>query len=694
MNLEIQKGDFTVIMGNSGSGKSTLLYALSGMDRPTLGSIAYQGEEISHYTNDQLAVFRRNHCGFVFQQNYLNDTMSVLDNVMVAGLLVQKDRKALASRAKELLLQVGLSETIFNKFPTQLSGGEQQRAALVRGIINTPEILFADEPTGALNSQNTEAVLNVLTQLYENGQSIVMVTHDMKSARRGNRILYLKDGMITGELNLKNVGILQAVGYTVRQLKLVSVFEMGIIALFGIVTGMVFGMLGNDAIGNLQGRLIGIAWNQAFQLKTAIIIAIISFAAIIGVTGMISAVYGKVSVLDALRGGIRAHNFRKNYFSFEKTCLPKSMVLAGKNLLGEKVKNFSILCIIIVLSFATCTGFVLYQNFAGNTDYLLKVVGSETGNITVTGDMQKLETIGEKLEEWEEVEKVLYYDNCTVQLSKAEKKRTVVCDIWKNPELNENEMLITGRLPKYDNEIILTVGSAKALSADVGDIIYVEGRNGKKDYIITGIDQKINQMGMKALITMEGAKRLNGSTQIASLYVHTKEGITFNDIAAQIEAEFPEIGTQDTEKMVNETVSGVVTGITVICIVFVIVTLLVVTMVEILLVRSKIIKERRNYGINKALGYTTRQLMVEMMMMNIPVVTFGAILGAVLCLFLTNSLIAVCLSSCGIAKCDMTISPEWLLLTVVGIVLVAAVVSFLSAVRIRKIEPVKMLTEE
>ena len=202
LNLEIQQGDFTVIMGNSGSGKSTLLYALSGMDRPTLGSISYQGEDISHYTNDQLAVFRRKHCGFVFQQNYLNDTMSVLDNVMVAGLLVHKDRKALASRAKELLLQVGLSENIFNKFPTQLSGGEQQRAALVRGIINTPEILFADEPTGALNSQNTEAVLNVLTQLYEKGQSIVMVTHDMKSARRGNRILYLKDGVITGELNL------------------------------------------------------------------------------------------------------------------------------------------------------------------------------------------------------------------------------------------------------------------------------------------------------------------------------------------------------------------------------------------------------------------------------------------------------------------------------------------------------------
>lgn len=202
LNITIGRGDFTVIMGNSGSGKSTLLYALSGMDRPTLGSISYRGEEISKYSNDKLALFRRKHCGFVFQQNYLNDTMSVLDNVMVSGLLMTKERKALAEKAKKLLLQVGLSEQTFHKFPTQLSGGEQQRVALVRGIINTPEILFADEPTGALNSQNTGLVLNVLTELNQQGQSIVMVTHDMRSARRGNRILYLKDGVITGELGL------------------------------------------------------------------------------------------------------------------------------------------------------------------------------------------------------------------------------------------------------------------------------------------------------------------------------------------------------------------------------------------------------------------------------------------------------------------------------------------------------------
>ena len=200
--ININKGDFTVIMGNSGSGKSTLLYALSGMDRPTLGSIKYKDKEISKYSNDKLAIFRRQHCGFVFQQNYLNDSMSVMDNVLISGLLVNKNKKKIVNNTKKLLDKVGLNEESYNKFPSQLSGGEAQRVAIVRSVINSPEILFADEPTGALNSANTKNVLDILTELNENGQSIIMVTHDIRTAKRGNRILYLSDGCITDELNL------------------------------------------------------------------------------------------------------------------------------------------------------------------------------------------------------------------------------------------------------------------------------------------------------------------------------------------------------------------------------------------------------------------------------------------------------------------------------------------------------------
>ena len=202
VDLEIYEGDFTIIMGASGAGKSTLLYSLSGMDKPTLGSVSFGGTEITKMNTDQLAVFRRSNCGFVFQQVYLVESMSLMDNLMAAGLLVYRDKKVLAKKAGELLKAVGIDESMWNKFPTQISGGEAQRVGIARALVNDPKLVFADEPTGALNSQTGKAVLDTLTKFNEKGQSIVMVTHDITSARRGNRILYVKDGEIAGECNL------------------------------------------------------------------------------------------------------------------------------------------------------------------------------------------------------------------------------------------------------------------------------------------------------------------------------------------------------------------------------------------------------------------------------------------------------------------------------------------------------------
>lgn len=202
IDLQLYKGDFTVIMGASGAGKSTLLYALSGMDTPSLGTITFGNETISDMSSDKLAVFRRRHCGFVFQQIYLIDGMNVMDNVLAAGLLVNKDKGELNRHARELFRAVDITEEMQRKFPTQISGGEAQRVGIARALINSPEILFADEPTGALNSQMGLDVLDTLTGFNEQGQSVVMVTHDMRSARRGNRILYLKDGIIMGECDL------------------------------------------------------------------------------------------------------------------------------------------------------------------------------------------------------------------------------------------------------------------------------------------------------------------------------------------------------------------------------------------------------------------------------------------------------------------------------------------------------------
>ncbi len=202
INLTIYKGDFAVIMGSSGSGKSTLLYALSGMDTVQRGHIWLGDTDIATLSGDKMALFRREHCGFVFQQICLINSMTVLDNVMAAGLLKKCNKKQLAQRAKELLASVQVEEHTWPKFPTQISGGKAQRVGIVRALINSPDILFADEPTGALNSQTGNDVLNLFSKFNAEGQTTIMVTHDVKSAIRGNRVLYLRDGKILDECNL------------------------------------------------------------------------------------------------------------------------------------------------------------------------------------------------------------------------------------------------------------------------------------------------------------------------------------------------------------------------------------------------------------------------------------------------------------------------------------------------------------
>lgn len=203
VGLEIYEGDFTVIMGASGAGKSTLLYALSGMDKPTGGEVYYKEKRISHLKEKEMAALRAGEFGFVFQQAHLVSNLTLLENVTAAGFLDKhKSGKEIKERAKELLLQMNV-EKAMHRLPSQVSGGEAQRAAIARAIINGPGILFADEPTGALNKKNTQEVLNLLTGLNAGGQNILMVTHDIKAAVRATRLLYLEDGKVIGEMSMQ-----------------------------------------------------------------------------------------------------------------------------------------------------------------------------------------------------------------------------------------------------------------------------------------------------------------------------------------------------------------------------------------------------------------------------------------------------------------------------------------------------------
>ena len=202
INTEIYGGDFTVIMGPSGAGKSTLLYALSGMDTISSGQVLYKGEELGTLSEKKMAKLRAGEFGFVFQQTHLVSNLTLFENIVVAGFLEKgKSEQAVRNRAEELLEQMNV-EKAKDRLPSEASGGEAQRTAMARAMINQPGLLFADEPTGALNRKHSEEVLELLTALNQDGQSILMVTHDVKAAIRGTRILYLEDGKILDEMPL------------------------------------------------------------------------------------------------------------------------------------------------------------------------------------------------------------------------------------------------------------------------------------------------------------------------------------------------------------------------------------------------------------------------------------------------------------------------------------------------------------
>lgn len=202
VDLDLYEGDFTVIMGSSGSGKSTLLYSLSGMDKATAGKVIYDGKDIVTMKEKELSKLRQKDFGFIFQQMHLVSNLTLFENVAVSGYLDKtKSANEVKTRTEELLEKMGISH-IKTHLPSQVSGGEQQRCAIARAVVTTPKLLFADEPTGALNRKNTNEVLSLLTDLNKAGQSILMVTHDMKAALRATRILYLEDGNIIGELTL------------------------------------------------------------------------------------------------------------------------------------------------------------------------------------------------------------------------------------------------------------------------------------------------------------------------------------------------------------------------------------------------------------------------------------------------------------------------------------------------------------
>lgn len=195
IDLKIKKGEFAAIMGPSGSGKTTLMNIIGCLDIPTSGVYILAGKEVSNLTDDELSIIRNEHIGFIFQSFFLLPYATVIENVLLPSLYVEKDSIDFKKRAKEILKLVGLEDKMKYK-PNQLSGGQQQRVAIARSLINDPDLLLADEPTGQLDSTTSTEIMNLLKEMNNKGKTVILITHDQNVAKYANRIINIVDGKI------------------------------------------------------------------------------------------------------------------------------------------------------------------------------------------------------------------------------------------------------------------------------------------------------------------------------------------------------------------------------------------------------------------------------------------------------------------------------------------------------------------
>lgn len=199
VSFSVEKGEFIAIMGESGSGKTTLLNILASLDKPTAGSVLLNGVETTKIKDKEISKFRRDHLGFVFQDFNLLDTFNLKDNIFLPLVLQGKSVKEMEEKLKSLAQLIGISD-LLHKYPYEVSGGQKQRCAIARALITNPDIILADEPTGALDSRSSETILNIFETVAQKSQTVLMVTHSSRAAAHASRVLFIKDGEVYHEL--------------------------------------------------------------------------------------------------------------------------------------------------------------------------------------------------------------------------------------------------------------------------------------------------------------------------------------------------------------------------------------------------------------------------------------------------------------------------------------------------------------
>lgn len=491
--------------------------------------------------------------------------------------------------------------------------------------------------------------------------------------------------------NMKNTAIMEAAGYTVNELVFILVVQLVSVSIVASAIGVLLGALLIGKLGIIIVYTLGLAWNRPVN-KTLAYGVIWGLCLIIsGLTLIIGSDYSKTSVLEALRGGVNAHNFKKNFFPFEKSSFPVAITLSLKETFGRFKNNIGVIFIVTVLMASTILSLGSADTFSSN-DALMKMVGFDYADVAVSCD----DAMAQYVSEMSCVQRLYGETNISLNYSSKRVRKDQIFNTraFTNAEENEALVPIEGRLPKHSNEVMLATNAASMLKVGVGDVVTVKMGNKEDTYLVTGLCQVMNNMGQMGYMTLDGLEKLSGRLEWLSYMIFLKDGQTIDNFKDAFLRDYPDVEVTDFRQNAEGTIGVIKGGIKAVALLIAVLTAVIVAFVESLVIKTQITRTWRDLGVSKALGYTSNQLIVQTMLSNMPSVLIGCVAGLILAACSSEKVMSVLFSIFGFKKSIFYVNFSSYVIAIVLILGIALLTSAHIGKRIKTLEPVKMITEE
>jgi len=496
------------------------------------------------------------------------------------------------------------------------------------------------------------------------------------------------------ENNIKNIGTLEAMGYTTHQIICATLLEYLIISIVGFIVGLGASFFISPVITNVVSSSIGLSWTMGIYPVAVIVSLGMVMILVLGIAYFSAFKIKRITPLTALRNGVQTHHFEKNRIPLEQTKLSLNPAMGLKMLIQNKRQNLIAGVIIMLLSLVTVFSLAAYYNFSVDQTAMIKLIGLETADVQVSVSDNEAEIFAEieEMQGVDEVIKLTFFESIIKYEGKESGANTRITEDYERLKV---DTCVKGRMPVNDNEIAITSIVLNSIGAKMGDTVSIDYNGLTREYLVVGIIQQFNMLGKGAAITTAGMKKLVPSFEEKNLMIYLGDGLDTEKFVTKLNNQYMDQNIQSVsyfesiEMMLNSfeaSVQIVVVGcLGVIAVIIVFILFLVV--------RVRLLRERTRLGVSKALGFTSSQLIGQLLISEMPVIIGASMVGAVAGYFTTNPLLALMLSANGILNCDFYVDPSMVLLTPIGISLIGLATVLIVSGKIRKISPCKMFEE-